>query len=367
VIALIVLLAAAGTTTAVPSLKPLVGALGGGEGAAALFVAAHVIGQVLGAVVVRRTLAARTELEARRMVVGALVASAALTGVMALVAHERWGLAPLILLRVADGAAHVAAVMGLLGTGSGERRLRWLGALLVVGVAAGLGIGAALVGRGLAVPIAAAALLAAAAVPLALVAVPARVRREVRARGPSAAPITSVISVGAMRFSFGAMTVGLPYVAATKHEARLVGGTLGVMMLASVATLPLVAAAAHRAGWTAVARLGAAVLAVGLAAIAVPDLIGSYLGLAWAPVAGLAAAGIYAAALAALAAIEDPGRRTGAVGVVHAAGSAGHAAGALIAGAVMSRHGLDVAPATATALLGALAVGAAGILLAVRR
>ena len=89
---------------------------------------------VLGAVVVRRTFAARTELEARRMVVGALLASAALTGTMALVAHERWGLAPLIVLRVADGAAHVAVVMGLLGTGSGERRLRWLGALLVVGV-----------------------------------------------------------------------------------------------------------------------------------------------------------------------------------------------------------------------------------------
>jgi hypothetical protein len=364
VIALIVLLAAAGTTTAVPSLRPLVESLGGGAGAGALFVSAHVIGQVLGAFSVRRGLAAAGELAARRMVVGGLVASAALTAVMALVVHERWGLAPLIALRAADGAAHVAVVMGLLGISRGERRLRWLGALLVVGVALGLFGGAGLTRYAPAVAVGAAALLAALAVPLALVAVPARVPREARPRGPAEAPATSVISVGAMRFSFGVLTAGLPFLAG--GDDWRVGATFGTMMLASIATLPVVAGLAHRAGWDLVARGSALLLAACLAAIAVPGLIGSYAGFGWAPIAGIGAAGIYAAALAALAAIDDAGRRTGAVGVVHAAGSAGHAAGALIAGAVMSRHGLDVAPATATALLGALAVGVAGILLLVR-
>ena len=365
VIALIVLLAAAGTTTAVPSLKDLVAAQGGGEGAAALFVAAHVIGQVLGAIAVRRGLAARDELAARRMVVGGLVASAALTAVMALAVHERSGLAPVLALRAADGTAHVAVVMGLLGISRGERRLRWLGALLVIGVAVGLLGGSALTRYAPAVAVGAAALLAAVAVPLALIAVPARVPREPRPRGPSEAPATSVISVGAMRFSFGVMTAALSFLPAS-HD-WLLGATFGTMMLASIATLPLVAWLAHRAGWAVVARGSALLLAGSLAAIAVPGLIGSYAGFGWAPVAGLGAAGIYAAALAAIAAIEDPARRTGAVGVVHAAGSAGHAAGALLAGAVMSRHVLDVAPATATALLGTLAVGAAGILLVVRR
>lgn len=364
-IAVIVLLAAAGTTTAVPSLRDLVAALGGGEGAAALFVASHVIGQVLGAFAVRRGVAAHDELAARRMVVGGLVASVALTAVMALVVHQRWGLAPLIALRAADGAAHVAVVMGLLGISRGERRLRWLGALLVVGVALGLFGGAVLTRYVPAVSIGAAALLAAVAVPLAWVAVPARVSREPRPLGPSEAPATSVISVGAMRFSFGVLTAALSFL--TAGDDWRVGATIGTMMLASIATLPVVAGLAHRAGWGAVARGSALLLAACLAAIAVPGLIGSYPGFGWAVIAGLGAAGIYAAALAAVAAIDDAGRRTGAVGVVHAAGSAGHAAGALIAGALMSRHGLDVAPATATALLGALAVGAAGILLVVRR
>ena len=362
-IAVIVLLAAAGTTTAVPSLKPLVAALGGGEVAGSLFVAAHVIGQVIGAFAVRRFLAAREELEARRMVVGALGASVALTAAMALVAHERWGLAPLIALRVADGIAHVAVVMGVLGASHGERRLRWLGALLVVGVAAGLGIGAALAGRALALPIAAAAVLAAIAAPLAARAVPVRVRREARVEGPAAAPAASVISVGAMRFSFGAMTAGLPFLAASSRQESLIGGTLGTMMLASVAALPLVAAAAHRVGWGPVARVSALVLCAGLAAIAAPGLMGTPWGFAWAPPAGIAAAGIYAAALAAVAAIPDAAARARAVGVVHAAGSAGHAAGALAFGAV----GSALAPGAAVALLGAAAVAIAGILLVVRR
>jgi hypothetical protein len=367
VIAAIVLFAAAATTTAVPSLKALVEAHGGGAGAGGVFVAAHVIGQVLGAALLRRRLMRGGEIRARALVVGALAASAAITVAMALVAAATSQLAALLVLRAADGVAHVLAVMGLLGAMAGEARLRWLGGLLVVGVAAGLGVGTALVGRPVAEPVAAGALLSGLAAVLAAAAVPARVRREPRAAGPSRAPATAVLSVGAMRFAFGVMTVGLPFLGRSTGHTRVVGITLGTMMLASVATLPLVAAAGHRIGWSAVARIGALVLTAALASIAVPGLIGSIPGLGWAPVAGLAAAGIYAAALAAVAAIADAGARTGAVGVVHAAGSAGHAAGALLAGVMMSERGLGISPASTTALLGAMAVGLVGVILAAGR
>lgn len=367
----IVVLAAAATTTAVPSLRALVTAHGGGAGAGALFVAAHVVGQVAGAALIGRRLRAMDVIAARRLVVTALVASAAITGAMAALAAVPGTLASLVGLRFADGVAHVAAIMGLLGAVTGdeedrERRLRLLGGLLVIGIAAGLGTGTLLVGASIEAPIAAGAGLAAIAALLASAAVPRRVARTPRATGPVIAPRATVLAVAAERFAFGVITVGLPFLAASPSEARVIGATLGTMMLASVATLPLVAAAARRAGWARVGQVSAAVLAAALALVAAPGLVGSPTGFPWAVVGGVAAAGIYASALAAVAAIADAGARARAVGVVHAAGSAGHAVGALLAGAAMSQHGLGLAASHATALLGALAVSLAGVILVLR-
>jgi hypothetical protein len=365
--AAIVVLAAAGTTTAVPSLRALVAAHGAGAGAGALFVAAHVLGQVAGAAWVGRRLRGSGELAARRLVVTALVASTALNAMMAAVAVASGWLGLLVGLRLVDGVAHVAAVMGVLGAIGGDgavrdRRLRLLGGLLVIGIATGLGAGTLLIGGGVAAPIVGGAVLTALALALAGSGIPARVERA-RGDGPARAPIATVLAVTGMRFAFGVLTVGVPFIAVTAAEMRFAGATLGTMMLASVAALPVVAAAARRAGWGVIGQGGAVTLAGCLAAIALPGLIGSPAGLPWAVAGGVGAAAIYAAALAAIAAIDDVGARTRAVGVIHAAGSAGHGAGALAAGAAMSEHGLAVAPATATALLGAVAVGLAGVIL----
>lgn len=368
--AAVVVLAAAGTTTVVPSLRALVEAHGGGAGAGGLFVAAHVIGQVLGAAVIGRRLARGGTLEARRLVVVALVASAGIIALMVPVAAAGDAIAALIALRAIDGVAHVAAIMGLLGAGAGEAerdreaRLRLLGAFLVVGVGGGLGIGALLVGQPIEAPIAAAAAVTALAAALAVVAVPARIARAPRGTGPSRAPAPTVLAIAAERFAFGTLAVALPLAATGAAEARAIGATLGTMMVASIATLPLVAAAARRAGWRAVALASAIVFAAALVALALPGLVGSLAaGVPWAIVAGVAAAGIYAAALAAVSAIDDAPARTRAAGVVQAAGSAGHALGALSAGAVMS---VGLGAADTGALLGGLAVAAAGVILRAR-
>jgi hypothetical protein len=147
-------LAAASAGVIVPALRALVEQSGHGATAASLFSAAHAMGGIVGAACGARAL--RWTGSPRRLAAGSLAASIALMLVIAAVDS----LALRVGLRLADGVCHVLAITALAASAtSGDpvrraRRVVLTGLAIVLGIAGGLGIGAALtrpeVGRAIA-------------------------------------------------------------------------------------------------------------------------------------------------------------------------------------------------------------------------
>jgi MFS family permease len=343
-ITLALVFAAASTGVVVPMLRSLVEQTGHGRIAAGVFTAAHVLGGAAGAVFGRRAL--RRAGSARRLAVWALIASIAVTLALAAVRTLELRIA----LRLVDGACHLLAITALVAAataGDSEQRARRaviMGVAIVVGVAGGLGLGGAFGWPETALIAAAALSGAALATVLARVAsepVPAalpraRARRALPRSGPRAHAEPrdrGLIAPGLLafceRFSFGSMTVAMPWLAAPTR----IGLALGAFMTASL--LALGAAWLCARSWVPrwLAMRSALGFAVALAACARIDVLASpAVALIWAVVAGSAAGGLYASALVLAtqsAEIEDRAR---GMATVHAAGSAGHALGALSAG-----------------------------------
>ncbi|TMQ20467.1 MAG: MFS transporter [Deltaproteobacteria bacterium] len=345
-----VLLAAGSTGAVIPITRLLVEQTGHGRIATGFFMAAHVLGGVVGAGLGRRAL--RRAGSPRRLAVLALIASIAVTLALA-------GLVSLelrIALRFVDGACHLLAITALVAAATaGEphqrvRRAVIMGVAIVLGVAGGLAIGGAL-GRPETALIAAAALSGAA-----LATVLARVAAEPspvpQHRASQRRPIAPGLLAFCERFSFGSITAamsGLP-------PARI-GLVLGVFMTASVLAL----AAAWHYGLTWGPRKLAVRSALGftlaLASCAAVDVLGSRsAAVTWAIAAGIAAGALYASALVLAtrsAEIED---RASGMATVHAAGSAGHALG-LLSASTLALPGMLVVAVPGIAVIAVAAIG----------
>jgi len=339
------LCAAASTGVIIPVLRSLVEQTGHGSLAAGVFTAAHVLGGVVGAALGGRAL--RRAGSARRLAAAALVASVAVTLAMAPVASLELRIA----LRFLDGGCHLLAITALVATATGgdpdqrAQRAVIMGLAIVLGVAGGLGIGTQFVQP--AATLAMAAAMSAAALIAVLIGVagerpappPAHRARD---RGPIAPGMLAFCE----RFSFGSMTVAMSFLAAPER----VGLVLGVFLVASVIALA--------AAWRFAPALGPRKLAVrsslaftaALAVSAAIDMSGSRaLAVLWAIGAGTAAGSLYASALVLATRSADLAGRARGMATVHAAGSAGHALGALSAGAL------------AFALPGMLVIAAPGV------
>lgn len=354
-VAAVLLLACATTGVVIPSLRPLVEEVFGlGATAAGFFVAVHVAGTIAGArlwpLLLRRS-EAGGRLHLRRLLGGSLLASAVMSGAMAL---TPWF--PLLFaLRFGEGIAHVGAVMLLMGLGTrgnGEGRTRdaaMLGTCLVLGVAAGMGVGAALASSGPATAFLAAALLALAALALAR---PLGERTfAVAPRSPDLVPSpasrTPPMLVLAERLAIGALTVWVPF----HLEPRTSGALLGTLMTASVLGMPLARMLARRLRPGRTTLLGVGTFAAAL--ISGGEAQGlTAPGLSWAIAGGLGAGILFAGALMLVATQSDPALRTRGMGLVHAFGSVGFLLGSL------------VGTAAATANVGPGPVGAAALLFA---
>jgi MFS family permease len=345
-------LAAASTGVVIPMLRPLVEETGHGPVAAGVFTAAHVLGGVIGAVLGARAL--RRAGSARRLAAIALIASIAVTLAMAPLASLELRIA----LRFVDGACHLLAITALVAaatTGDPDQRARRavvMGVAIVLGVAGGLGLGGTLGRPEIALIVAAALSGATLVVVLAEVAAaPSPAAPRPRDRGPIAPGLLAFCE----RFSFGSMTVALPFLAAPKR----IGLVLAVFMSASILAL---AAARHYAvtwGPRKLAVRSALGFTLALAAAAAIDVLASLLpALVWAVAAGAAAGSLYASALVLAtrsAEIED---RTRGMATVHAAGSAGHALGALSAGGLaFALPGMLVVAVPGIAVIAAAAIG----------
>jgi MFS family permease len=353
-------LAAASTGVVVPALKSLVEDTGHGPVSAGLFMAAHVLGGVIAALWGAHAL--RTAGSARRLAVVALAASIAVT--LAMAAIEPLELR--IVLRFADGACHLLAITALVAAATaGDAALRTrravaMGLAIVLGIAGGLGVGAVLGHPRVALVVA--ALLSGAS----LITVVAHVAAEpLLVVPPGAAPSVSPgvsndrrrgpIAPGLLafgeRFIFGTLTVATPFLA----EPARVGAVLGVFMVTSVIALGAARRYAVTWGPRKLAVRSTLAFALALAAAAVLDVFASlWIALPWAIVGGGAAGALYASALvlaARSAALED---RMRDMATVNAAGSAGHALGALCAGLLVG-----VLPGTLVIALPGVAIIAA--------
>jgi len=336
-------LAAASTGVVVPVLRLLVEETGHGPIAAGVFVAAHVIGGVVGAACGQRAL--RIAGSARRLAAVALAASIVVTLAMAAIDS----LEVRIGLRLLDGGCHLLALTALVAAAtagdaaSRAGRAVWMGLAIVLGVASGLGLGAVLGHPAAARFMAAlarpeAALLAAAALSgAALLGVLAAVADEpLSLTAPHAhgrRPIAPGLLAFGERFIFGTLTVAMPYLARPSR----VGMVLGVFMTASVLALPLARRYALTWGPRRLAVRSTLAFAVTLGSAAIVDVLASPgPALTWAVACGASAGALYASALvlaAQSAALEE---RMRDMGTVHAAGSAGHALGALSAGLLVA-------------------------------
>jgi hypothetical protein len=322
-------LAAASTGVIVPSLRALVEHSGGGATAGGVFTAAHVVGGIAGAVLGAQVL--RWVGSARRLAALALLTSVVVT--LAIAAVD--ALALRIGLRLLDGGFHMLALTALIAIATaGDPTLRagravWMGVAIVVGVASGLGLGA-LVGSPNLALIVAAALSAAA-----LILVVAEVRDEpagepvAATRSRQRRPIAPGMLAFGERFIFGTLTAATPFLA----KPSRVGMVLGVFMTASLVALPIARRYALRWGARPLAVRSTLAFVVALAPCAFVDVFASVGGaLPWAVVCGTAAGALYASALVLAARSAVLEERVRDMGTVHAAGSAGHALGALCAG-----------------------------------
>lgn len=355
-------LAAASTGVVVPSLRALVEQSGGGSTEAGVFVAAHVVGGIAGAALGARAL--RRAGSARRLAVASLAATIAFTLAIAVISS----LAARIGLRLIDGGCHLLAITALIAAAtSGDaavraRRAIWNGVAIVLGVAAGLGTGALAPSPEVALVVAAGLSALALVIALTQVAdepVGAAQPRDRAPIGPAAAPSpgdrTSPIGPGMLafgeRFIFGALTAATPFLAS---RAR-VGVVLSVFMTASVIALPIARRFAARWGARRLAVRSTLAFVLALAPCAVVDVF-AHLGgaLVWAVVCGAAAGALYASALVLAARSVVLEHRVRDMGAIHAAGSAGHAVGALCAGLLVG-----VLPGTLVIALPGIAIVAA--------
>jgi len=325
-------LTAASTGVIIPSLGSLIRETGHGSFAIGVFSAAHVLGGAIGAAFGARAL--RRAGSARRLAIAALIASVAVTLAMAAFASLDLRIA----LRLVDGGCHLLAITALVAAataGAPDQRAGRaviLGVAIVLGVAGGIGVGTQFVRPDMALIMAAVLSGAALATVVSRIAAEAPLPpRPPRARDRDRGPIAPGLLAFCERFSFGSMTVALADLA----SSRQIGLVLGVFLVAS--TLALVAA--WRIAPTLAPRRLAVRSALGftlaLAASAVVDILGSP-GLAalWGALAGAAAGSLYASALVLATRSADIEDRARGMATLHAAGSAGHALGALSAGSL---------------------------------
>lgn len=330
----------------IPGLRKLVvEEFGGGAHAASLFAGLHVVGTLIGAGLWGRWIRRRPPEPAalRRLVVAAFGTSSLLLLMMSVV-HQ---FQALLVLRLLDGVAHIAIVMVLMGVGAyGEEaarsaRMSFLGAFLVLGIGAGLGLGGLLALDGSRVPFIVAGVTALVGGAVTMFALPASWQPENRV-----AAITSVSTarlglgvIGAMalvfaeRLSMGTLTVALPF-AARGERARSIGMALALFMTTSVVVMPVVRRIARRVAIVAhVAAIGLALL---LLAAAYPTTLTGIGLVVWALAAGAAAGAMFMSGLLEIAARAETSVRIRALGVVHAAGGLGHAIGVFACGGLLS-------------------------------
>lgn len=350
-------LAAASTGVIVPVLRLLVEETGHGSIAAGLFSAAHVLGGALGAMLGARAL--RRARSARRLAVAALAASVAATLAIAGAASLELRVA----LRLADGAFHLLAITTLVAAATAgdpvqrARRAVIAGVAIVLGVGGGIGVGGAFhqpaAALAMAAALSGAALVVVVGLPRGIVAEPppGAPPRQASDRGPIAPGLLAFCE----RFSFGGMTVAIPFLASPGR----VGLVLGAFMAASVLAL----AAAWRFAPSLPPRKLAAHSALGFAlalawSAALDVLASPGLALIWAIAAGASAGSLYAGALVLATRSADLADRARGMAAVHAAGSAGHALGALSAGTLaFALPGMLVIAVPGIAVLAAGAIG----------
>jgi len=199
----------------------------------------------------------------------------------------------------------------------------------VLGIIGGLGLGSRLGEPATALVLAAVMSAVALAVVLAGVAAeqPAPAP-ESRGRGQGR-PIAPGMLAFCERFSFGSMTVAMPFLASPSR----VGLVLAMFMTASFFALIAAWGYAPTLGPRKLAVRSALAFTLALAAAAAVSLAGpATTTVAWALVAGAAAGSLYASALVLATRSADLEGRARGMATVHAAGSAGHALGALSAG-----------------------------------
>jgi MFS family permease len=345
--------AAAATVVVVPVLRSLVEGSGRDQLSASVFTVAHVVGGVIGAMLGTRAL--RRAGSARRLAAAALIASIAITLAMAALRSLELRIA----LRLLDGGCHLIAITALVAAATpGDpaqraRRAVIMGGAIVLGLGSGIGLGGAF--HRVEPALAMAAVLSGAA----LVVVLARVGAEpLSPAGPhprGRATLAPGLLAFCERFSFGSMTIAMPWLASPARVGLVIGASLFASLFALIAA------------WRYAPALGPRKLAVrsalgfslALAAAAAIDLSGSAaVAVLWAVAAGAASGSLYASALVLAtrsAQIEDRAR---GMATVHAAGSAGHALGALSAGTlVFALPGMLVIAVPGVAVIAAAAVG----------
>jgi MFS family permease len=351
--------AAASTGVVIPVLRSLDDGVGHGRMSASVFTDAHVLGGVVGAMLGSRLL--RRAGSARRLATVALIASTAIT--LAMAALDSFELR--VALRFLDGGCHLLAITALVGAATAgdpaerARRAVIMGGTIVLGLAGGLGVGGAF--HHVAAALAMASVLSAAALIIVQLQVaaeplapalphPARDRRP-RAPGLLAPGLLAFCE----RFSFGSMTIAMPWLA----TPRRVGLVLGVFLTASVAALIAAWRYAPTLGPRRLAVRSALGFTLALAAAAAVDLSGSpAIAALWAVAAGASSGALYSAALVLAMPSAELADRARGMATVHAAGSAGHALGALSAGLLeLALPGMLVISVPGVALILVAAVG----------
>ncbi|MEO7735619.1 MAG: MFS transporter [Kofleriaceae bacterium] len=332
-------LAAASIGVLIPIMRILVEQAGAGSIAAGVFTASHVLGGIVGAAFGARAL--RRAGSARALAILALLGSVAVTLTIAAIPS----LPIRIGLRFFDGGCHLLAITALVAaatSGDAEVRARRaviMGVAIVLGIAGGLGIGSQLGHPTLALIFAAA--LSAASLVVVLAQVPAEplpaaeppanaATRRARDRGPFA---PGLLAFGE-RFIFGTLSIALPFLATPGR----VGMVLGVFMVASVIAMPLARRYAQAASARRLAVRSTLAFTLTLAAAGVIDILASVpAALLWAVASGAAAGSLYASALVLVARSTQIEERARDMATVHAAGNAGHALGAVVAGVLIAQ------------------------------
>jgi MFS family permease len=200
-----------------------------------------------------------------------------------------------------------------------------------------------------------AAALSGAALVTVLVRVPAESLSQASPRPHGRAPLAPGLLAFCERFSFGSMTIAMPWLAS---PAR-VGLVLGVSLFTSLAALIAAWRYAPVLGPRKLAVRSALGFSLALAAAAAIDLPGSAaIVILWAVVVGAASGALYASALVLAMQSADLSDRARGMATVHAAGSAGHALGALSAGTLaLALPGMLVIAVPGVAVIAAAAIG----------